>query len=187
MHRILLASPAEKGRQGMAREIAENGWFCAEASGAEELRRLAAEEFALIVLDDALPGVSDGTLVQFLLDETSSLLILLAKADWPPEKMAGWEEQGVLFLMKPVGKSMFCHTIRLALAAKRRILGIKTENAKLYHKIEEIRLVDRAKCVLIQYLGLTEPQAHRYIEKQAMDRRMTREEVAGSILKTYET
>ena len=48
-------------------------------------------------------------------------------------------------------------------------------------------MVDRAKCALIQYLGFTEPQAHRYIEKQAMDLRQTRREVAESILKSDES
>ena len=58
---------------------------------------------------------------------------------------------------------------------------------KLQTKIEEIRLVNRAKCCLIQYLKFSEPQAHRYIEKQAMDTRQTRKEVAQRILSTYET
>ena len=46
--------------------------------------------------------------------------------------------------------------------------------------------MDRAKCVLIQYLNMTETQAHRYIEKQAMDLRTTRRQIAEGILKTYE-
>ena len=48
-------------------------------------------------------------------------------------------------------------------------------------------MVDRAKCALIQYLHMSEPDAHRYIEKQAMDLRITRQEVAEEILKTYES
>ena len=46
--------------------------------------------------------------------------------------------------------------------------------------------MDRAKCALIQYLQMSEPQAHRYLEKQAMDMRLTRAEVARSVLQTYE-
>ena len=56
------------------------------------------------------------------------------------------------------------------------------ENVKLQSKIEEIRLVDRAKCALIQYLSMTEEQAHHFIEKQAMDRCVTRRTVAEEIL-----
>lgn len=65
-------------------------------------------------------------------------------------------------------------------------MGLKSENQRLQKQIEEIRLVNRAKCVLIQYLSMTEPQAHRYIEKQAMDLRTPRREIAERILKTYE-
>ena len=53
-------------------------------------------------------------------------------------------------------------------------------------KIEELRIVNRAKFVLIAYLKMSEATAHRYIEKQAMDMRITKREVAESILKTYE-
>ena len=63
---------------------------------------------------------------------------------------------------------------------------MQRENQRLQGKIEEIRLCDRAKCALIQHRGLTEPQAHRYMEKRAMDERRTRREVAEEILRTYE-
>lgn len=52
---------------------------------------------------------------------------------------------------------------------------------------EEKRLIDRAKRTLMRYLGFTEPQAHRYIEKHAMDLRVTRTEVARGVLKIYES
>ena len=54
-------------------------------------------------------------------------------------------------------------------------------------KLEELQLISRAKAVLIEYLKLTEPQAHRCIEKQAMDLGLTRRQVALNILKTYES
>jgi response regulator NasT len=66
------------------------------------------------------------------------------------------------------------------------MISLHNENVKLQRKIEEIRLVDRAKCTLIEVLKFSEPQAHRYIEKQAMDLRCTRKQVAENILKTYE-
>ena len=67
------------------------------------------------------------------------------------------------------------------------MLNLQNENVRLQQKIQEIRMVDRAKCALIQYLHMSEPDAHRYIEKQAMDLRITRREVAEEILKTYES
>ena len=54
-------------------------------------------------------------------------------------------------------------------------------------RIDEMRIISRAKLALVQYMGLSEPEAHRYIEKQAMDTRSTRREVAEQILAEYET
>ena len=53
-------------------------------------------------------------------------------------------------------------------------------------KLEDLRLVSRAKLILIQNMSFTEEQAHHYIERRAMDSRRTRAEVALDILKTYE-
>jgi len=51
--------------------------------------------------------------------------------------------------------------------------------------MEEVRLISRAKCVLIQYLNMNEAQAHKYIERQAMDMRIAKKAVAENILNTY--
>ena len=52
-------------------------------------------------------------------------------------------------------------------------------------KMEEIKIVNRAKWALINSCNMTEADAHRYIEKQAMDRCVTRREIAETIIKTY--
>ena len=70
---------------------------------------------------------------------------------------------------------------------RKRILGLRDQNIKLQKKIDEIRIVNRAKFALMQYLQFTEQQAHRYLEKQAMDMRKTKKEIALEIIKIYET
>ena len=57
---------------------------------------------------------------------------------------------------------------------------------KVEQRIEDIRIVNRAKCLLIQYTRLTEEEAHRFIEKQAMDRRLTKREIAEEILRQHD-
>ena len=86
-----------------------------------------------------------------------------------------------------MGRQLIFQTVKLVNASRKRILGLRKENGRLQEKIEEMRLVDRAKSTLVEYLGFTEAEAHRYLEKQAMDMRMTRREVAEEILRTYET
>ena len=66
--------------------------------------------------------------------------------------------------------------------ARRRLEYLRQENDKLRDKIAQIRLVDRAKCYLIEHKGMSEAEAHRMIEKTAMDTRRDRAEVAAEIL-----
>ena len=69
---------------------------------------------------------------------------------------------------------------------REKTAALEEENLRLQGKLDEIRLVARAKKTLMQVLGLSEAQAHRAIEKQAMDLRLTRRAVAEHILHTYE-
>ena len=68
---------------------------------------------------------------------------------------------------------------------RERLRGLEKKNATIEEKMEEIRLVNRAKWLLIGELNMTEQEAHRYIEKQAMDRCVTKRAIAEQILSTY--
>ena len=85
-----------------------------------------------------------------------------------------------------MNRAIFWSALKIATATFNKISILKNENNKLLQKIEDIRMIDRAKCILIQYLNMTEAEAHRYIEKQAMDMRTTKRSIADGILKTYE-
>lgn len=63
---------------------------------------------------------------------------------------------------------------------------MEMKNRSLREKMEDIRMVNRAKWLLIENLNMTEKDAHHYIEKQAMDTRFTRREVAENIVRTYD-
>lgn len=73
----------------------------------------------------------------------------------------------------------------MQMALKNRLLNLKKENEKLRNKIEEIKIVDRAKLILMENENLNEEQAHKYIEKQAMNERVSRYLVAKDILIKY--
>jgi response regulator NasT len=95
------------------------------------------------------------------------------------------ENFGVLVVQKPIIREVFFQTLGLAKSLRRRLVGMQNENEKLQKKIDEIKVVDQAKWTLIRTLGMNEEQAHRYIEKQAMDMRRSRYDIASCILKTY--
>ncbi|WP_162511209.1 ANTAR domain-containing response regulator, partial [Treponema endosymbiont of Eucomonympha sp.] len=80
----------------------------------------------------------------------------------------------------------FYQSVKLLCASRSRLLKLEAENRRLYAKLEETRAVDRAKCALVRHRGMTEPQAHRYIEKQSMDARQSKTVTAENILRVYE-
>ena len=95
-------------------------------------------------------------------------------------------DDGVLTVAKPVSRHLFYQAVKLLEAVQVRWRKLEKENRKLQVKLEEIRIVARAKCILMEYLNMSEGDAHRYIEKQAMDLRTTKKTVAENVLKTYD-
>ena len=91
----------------------------------------------------------------------------------------------MLALSKPTTSQMLTQSLSLLCGTRERLRRMEQRTASLEDKMEEIRIVNRAKCVLIEQLKMTEQEAHRYLEKQAMDRCVTRRSVAESILATY--
>lgn len=114
----------------------------------------------------------------------SGILVILPQGD---KSALEYEESGIFVINRPISKQLMINSVKMSMIAKKRLEIMMDEQTKLKDKIEENRLIDRAKCVLIQYLRLSEPQAHRYIEKQAMDMRTSKMEVALGILKTYDS
>lgn len=156
-------------------------------SNAGEARRILMEkDFDLCIVNAPLPDEFGEELARDIAAKEISEVILIVKAELYDEVSDRVEEHGVITIAKPISKPLFWNALKLAAATHKRIRAIQNENKKLIQKIEDIRIIDRAKCILISQFSITEPEAHRYIEKQAMDMRMTRRKVAEQILKIYE-
>ena len=93
---------------------------------------------------------------------------------------------GAVILPKSSPRELAVNSIRCAAAMKNKMDDLRSENKMLRDMVNEMKLVNRAKCVLIEYLKISEKEAHRQIQKRAMDQRVTLTEVAADILKTYE-
>ena len=164
-----------------------NGSQIVSASSGNEARRLINRtDLDMVIISTPLPDEFGNELAATIAEKTSAGVMLICKSDIAEEISEKVEVYGVCVLAKPLNKTLFFHSVKLLQATRARMLSVMKEYSKLQTKIEESRLINRAKCILIQYLKLTEPQAHRYIEKQAMDQRISKLEVAKNILKTYE-
>lgn len=189
MDSALIVSSSDKSIELISQLLNSNAktQVASAKSGGEAMRLINDSDYDLIVVNTPLSDEFGDNIAATITEISASGVILIVKSEMADDISAKVEGYGVLVVSKPIIRQVFAQAQKLALASKNRILGLKNENITLQHKIEEIRLVTRAKCVLIQYLSMTENQAHRYIEKQAMDMRTTRQTIAQNILKTYET
>ncbi len=94
-------------------------------------------------------------------------------------------EYGVFTLSKPTSKPTMIHAFSWMESARERLRQFEKKSLSIKEKMAEIRLVNKAKWILISELKMNEPDAHRYIEKQAMDRCVTKQTIAEEIIKTY--
>lgn len=152
-----------------------------------DARRLLLErEFDLVIINAPLHDESGESLSRYIASKGISQVILVVKSEYFDAVSAVTEDDGVLVVAKPINKVVFWSVLQLARAAGKRLTRMQAENSKLKQKIEDIRVIDRAKCILISHLNMSEQEAHRYMEKQAMDMRQTKRDIAEGILKTYE-
>ncbi|MEA4999585.1 MAG: ANTAR domain-containing protein [Candidatus Limiplasma sp.] len=157
------------------------------AHGAAEARRLAAGDmYALAMINAPLLDETGLELAIDLARRTTAAVILLVKTELATMINDAASEAGVLIVTKPVSTQLFEQTIRVGMACRNRILLYKTENEKLQKKYEELKIVDRAKCLLIEHMRITEEEAHRVLEKEAMNMRISRVRVARQVLDRFE-
>ena len=95
------------------------------------------------------------------------------------------EPYGILTASKPIPRQALYRIVKLSAATRRRLQRLERRNESLKEKMNEIRIVNRAKWILIRERGMDEEEAHRYIEKTAMDTRSARKEIAEEIIRTY--
>jgi len=159
----------------------------ASSQSCDSARRLILkQDFDLIIVDSPLEDESGESFSRDAAAKGVSQVILLVKNESFDSVSAACEEDGVLIITKPVDKSILWSALSLAKSVQNRVKRIQAENAQLKQKIEDLRVIDRAKWILISSMKMSEQEAHRYIEKQAMDMRSSRRTVAEGILKRYE-
>lgn len=181
---ILLAGGTEKGR-ALLQSLLPQGQFenARAVSGGMEARRVFAEgEWDVVIINTPLGDESGLELAMELAHHSSSGILLLVRADAAEAVAMRLRDDGVLVIPKPVVKPLFDQALGFAMAMRSRLLCIHAEQLRLEKKLSELRMISRAKCLLIERKGMTEDQAHRYLEKLAMDSRKTRLAVAQEIL-----
>jgi len=148
-----------------------------------EARRLAAERTFNIIIADSGDGFDTDFAIN-VADSYSTVLLLVPNEHFD-EISYRVEGYGILTITKPFEPFYLYNMMKIAIAVQYKVQILSSQTTKLKVKMEEIKLVNRAKMLLISNLNMSESEAHHYLEKEAMDRGLKRTAVAEEILKTY--
>ena len=184
---VLLVSAQEKFNTAISELLPMTDyWPCVTVSSVSAAkRRLAEQDYDIVIINAPLPDDFGMRLAIDVCTESGAGVLLLVKSEMFESICAKTEPYGVVPLPKPTNRQMVSQTLHMLRATRERMRRMEAKQATVEEKIEEIRLVNRAKWLLIECLSMTEGEAHRYIEKQSMDMRISRREVAENVIRTY--
>lgn len=156
---------------------------CSSISAAK--RMLSERGFDFILVNSPLP---DDIGIRFSIDVCKSkncVVLLFIRSELHDETYEKVFPHGVFTLPKPTSKAAILRALDWMASTRERLRNLEKKTLSIEEKMEEIRLVNRAKWLLITELQMNEPAAHHYIEKQAMDHCTTKREIAREIIQTY--
>ena len=183
---VLIASASENLNLALTSLLPESAFSSVQTvdSVSAAQRILAERDFDFVIVNTPLP---DDTGVRFAIDACtgSTVVLLLVKSEIYMGIHDRVVSHGVFTLSKPTSRQALAQALRFLASARERMRKAEKKTLSIEKKMEEIRLVNRAKWLLINELKMDEPHAHHYIEKQAMDLCITKRQVAEKIINTY--
>lgn len=188
MERILIASTQRESSNALYDLISPLGFSDYEyaASGNEARRKIDSVDYDLVIINTPLSDEFGSELVLDIAEKSLSAILILVKSDIKEQVQDKVAVTGAFVVGKPLNKQVLLQSIPFVLNSRQIISTLRQQNNALKRKMDDVKVIERAKYSLIKYLGLDEKQAHRYIQKQAMDLRVSPRVVADNILKTYE-
>lgn len=187
IYSVLIVSAAEKQNSALSSLLPESHYYPVNfVSNISAAKRLwSGQSYDFVIINSPLP---DDPGIRFSIDVCASkgtAVLLLTAADIREDVRDKVSVYGVFTLAKPLSRSSFFMALDWMTAMRERLRGIEKKTVSVDEKMAEIRLVNKAKWLLISELKMDEPQAHRYIEKMAMDQCVSRRSIAEEIIKTY--
>jgi response regulator NasT len=180
--RILVAEDEAIIRMDLIEMLQGSGYeVVAAATNGQEAIDLATEHKPdLAILDVKMP-VLDGISAAAKIIEIAPVLMLTAFSQ--KELVERARDAGVMaYVVKPFTIGDLMPAIEIAISRHKQMKTLATEVSDLHDRLETRKIIDKAKGILMSALSLSEPEAFSWIQKAAMDRRLTMKEVALAVI-----
>lgn len=182
--RVVVAEDESLIRLDIVEILRDNGFDVVGEAGDGETAVALATDLRpdLVIMDVRMPKL-DGIEAAARLSKKQIAPVVLLTAFSQKELVERATEAGAMaYVVKPFTPNDLLPAIEIALARHAQVIALEGEVADLVERFETRKLVDRAKGLLNEKMGLSEPEAFRWIQKASMDRRLTMHDVAQAII-----
>jgi len=181
---VLVAEDEALIRLDLVELLTDEGYeVVGQAGDGEAVVKMARElEPDLVVMDVKMPVMSGIEAAEIIMDERIAPVVMLTAFSQRDLVEQAREAGAMAYVVKPFDASDVVPAIEMAMARFAELRAVEDEAADLAERLESRKLVDQAKGLLQDSFGMTEAEAFRWIQKQAMDMRKSMREVAEGVI-----
>jgi len=181
---VIVAEDEALIRLDLVELLTEEGYeVVGEAGDGEEVVKLARElEPDLVIMDVKMPKMDGITAAEIIAEERIAPIVMLTAFSQRDLVERARDAGAMAYVVKPFGASDVIPAIEIAMGRFQELKAIEDELVSLEERLESRKIIDQAKGILQQDLGLTEPEAFRWIQKTAMDLRKSMRDVAVGVI-----
>jgi AmiR/NasT family two-component response regulator len=183
-HRVVIAEDEVLIRMDLAEMLAEEGYEVIGQAGDGATAVQLAEELRpdLVILDVKMPVLDGIAAAERIAGQRIAPVVILTASSQRDLVERARDAGAMAYLVKPFSQSDLVPAIEMAVSRFTELSMLEAEVADLSERLETRKAVDRAKSVLQQELSLSEPDAFRWIQKTAMDLRLSMRQVADGVI-----
>lgn len=182
IHSILIVSESERFQTIVKKSLAGFLTIDVRKSASHARRCILERYYNLVVIDSPCSDEIGDALAIDIAENSHTSVLVVTPQELCEDVMERVTDYGVLVMPKPFENGQMDKAIRYLIAQQDRMLMLEKKYISLEEKMEELRLVSKAKILLVEKKQMTEDEAHRFIGKQAMNRGISRRKIAEEIL-----
>ena len=187
-HSMLVVSSSDQFDPVVKRSLPEGDFmtidFLRSASSAR--RNILERYYDIVVINAPLQDDNGIDLAMDIAEDSNISVLIVTTTDIYGDVLDHVTDRGILAIQKPFPRGLLNKSIRFLISIQNRMQRLKAETNAAKEKLEEVRIVSRAKVLLIEKKGMTEDEAHKFIGSEAMNEGISRRRAAERIMDDLE-
>jgi response regulator NasT len=186
--RVTIALQNEQAAEKIKMACQRSGYLVGDicTSGNEAIRRVRAEASDILLINFEMPDMTGLEVATIIGDENLCSVVLFVSPTQRDFSMDIVADYDITLFVKPINGMALLSTLEVVLQNRRRIRKLETELSKLKRGMEDRKLIEKAKGILMKRKSISEGEAYRRIQKMSMDSRVAMRDIANKIIELSE-